>query len=163
LADLVPDAPSIAARFFSATAPGEVRIERRPGEDLDLLCTAGGDRLWKLLVNLATGGKMFGLRKFDYFQNLYFAQVPYRLHNAQPDFWVRCAADLALTPSASSTRNDGAVREQRLTQAVAAHAVIRIEAQRVADGRAAFLHMAEMRFEEEIHIDQEALHFDPVA
>ncbi len=163
LADLVPDAPSIAARFFSATAPGEVRIVRRPGEDLDLLCTAGGDRLWKLLVNLATGGKMFGLRKFDYFQNLYFAQVPYRIDNDQLDVWIRFAPELAAAPSTSSTPNDGAVREERLTQAVADHAVIRIEAQRVGDGGAAFFPVAEMRFEEEVRIDQEALHFDPVA
>jgi hypothetical protein len=44
LANLVPDAPSIAARFFSPS-PGEIALQRRPGEDLDLLCTAGGDRL----------------------------------------------------------------------------------------------------------------------
>ena len=163
LADLVPDAPSIAARFFSAIAPSEVRIERRPGEDLDLLCTAGGDRLWKLLVNLATGGKMFGLRKFDYFQNLYFAQVPYRIDDGQLDVWIRFVPELASASSTSGTPNDGVTREERLTRAVADHAVIRIEAQRVADGRAAFLPVAEMRFEEEIHIDQEALHFDPIA
>ncbi len=40
LANLVPDAPSIAARFFSPSE-AEVPLQRRPGEDLDLLCTAG--------------------------------------------------------------------------------------------------------------------------
>src|SRR5262245_52243314 len=163
LADVVPDAPSIAARFYTAASPGEARVERRPGEDLDLLCTAGGDRLWKLLVNLAAGGRMFGLRKFDYFQNLYFAQVPYRIDDGQLDVWIRFVPELASASSTSGTPNDGVTREERLTRAVADHAVIRIEAQRVADGRAAFLPVAEMRFEEEIHIDQEALHFDPIA
>ena len=56
LADRIPDAPSIAARFYTPSTPGEIRLERHPGQDLDLLATAGGDRLWKLLLNLATGG-----------------------------------------------------------------------------------------------------------
>ena len=163
LADLLPDAPSIATRFFSAAAPGEVPIQRRPGEDLDLLCTAGGDRLWKLIVNLATGGWMFGLRKFDYFQNLYFAQVPYRIDNTQLDVWIRFVPDLGTSGLTPGIANDGAAREERLTQAVAGHAVIRIEAQHVTDGPKPFVPFAEIRFEEEIQIDQEALHFDPVA
>ena len=76
LADRIPDAPSIASRFFSSSRASEIRLQRRPSEDLDLLCTAGGDRLWKLIVNLATGGTMYGLRQFDYFQNAYYSQVP---------------------------------------------------------------------------------------
>ena len=163
LADLVPDAPSFAARFYTATPSGEARVERRPGEDLDLLCTAGGDRLWKLLVNLAAGGWMFGLRKFDYFQNVYFAQVPYRVDDGHLDVWVRFVPDLGTGDPMPSAPRDGVAREERLTRAVAHHAVIRIEAQQVTDGPAPFLPIAEMRFEEEIRIDQEALHFDPVA
>ena len=89
LAKLVPDAPSIAMRF----SPGEIRLERRPGEDLDLLCTAGGDRLWKLLVNLMLGGKMYGLHPFDYFRNVYYAQVPYRIDGGTRDVWIRLVPD----------------------------------------------------------------------
>lgn len=163
LADLVPDAPSIATRFFSAMGPGAAPVERRPGEDLDLLCTAGGDRLWKLILNLATGGKMFGLRKFDYFQNVYFAQVPYRVDDGGLDVWIRFVPDLGASPRTPGAPSDGAAREERLSQALAGHAVIRIEAQRVGDRRNPFVPVAEMRFEEEIRIDQEALHFDPVA
>jgi hypothetical protein len=162
LADVVPDAPSIAARFYTEVSPGETRVERRPGEDLDLLCTAGGDRLWKLLVNLAAGGRMFGLRKFDYFQNLYFTQVPYRVDDGHLDVWIRFVPDLGTSETGSGLR-DGVAREERLTRAVAHHATVRIEAQPVAPDRAPFLPIAEMRFEEEIQIDQESLHFDPVA
>ena len=163
LADLVPDAPSIATRFYSAAGPGEVRGDRHPGEDLDLLCTAGGDRLWKLLVNLATGGRMFGLRKFDYFSNVYFAQVPYRVDSGQLDVWIRFVPDFGPSDSTPASPTDGMAREERLTQAVARHAVIRIEAQAVTGAREPFVPIAEMRLEEEIRIDQEALHFDPVA
>jgi hypothetical protein len=163
LADLVPDAPSIAARFYSAAGPDEVRVERHPGEDLDLLCTAGGDRLWKLLVNLATGGRMFGLRKFDYFTNVYFALVPYRVDDGQLNVWIRFAPDFGPSDSTPAAPTDGAAREERLTQAVARHAVVRIEAQRVTDAREPFVPIAEIRLEQEIQIDQEALHFDPVA
>jgi hypothetical protein len=158
-ADRVPDAPSIAARFFSPSTESEVRLERRPGEDLDLLCTAGGDRLWKLIVNLATGGLMYGLRQFDYFQNVYYTQVPYRINNGGVDVWIRLLPDRG----ASDVRPvDGVGREQGLTDAAARHAIVRIEAQRAGDVRAPFVPFAEIRFEEEIQIDQEALHFDPV-
>jgi mono/diheme cytochrome c family protein len=158
LADLVPDAPSIAARFFSPETPGEVRLARRPGEDLDVLCTAGGDRLWKLVLNLMTGGRGLGLRKFDYFQNFYYAQVPYRIAGGQLDVWIRFVPDRGDHRAPA----DGVAREQALTAAVADHAVIRIEAQRAGDRRAPFVPFAEIRFEEEIQVDQEALHFDPV-
>jgi hypothetical protein len=158
-ADHIPDAPSIASRFYSSSRASEVRLERRPGGDLDLLCTAGGDRLWKLIVNLATGGLMYGLSRFDYFQNVYYSQVPYRISGA-PDVWIRLLPE---KDASGITPMDGASREQGLTDAVARHAVVRIEAQRVGDAREPFVPLAEIRFEEEIQIDQEALHFDPVA
>ena len=50
-----------------------------------------------------------------------------------------------------------------MTGAVARHATVRIEAQRTGNRREPFVPIAEIRFEEEIQIDQEALHFDPVA
>jgi hypothetical protein len=160
LADRIPDAPSIATRFSS---PGAVRLQRRPAEDLDLLCTAGGDRLWKLVVNLATGGRMYGLHRFDYFHNLYYADVPYRIDNGRLDLWVRLVPDMGVSQLTPGSPKDGTAREEGLTNAVARHAVVRIEAQRVGDDREPFLPIAEIRFEEEIQIDQEALHFDPVA
>jgi hypothetical protein len=162
LADRIPDAPSIAARFFSAATPGEVRLQRRPGEDLDLLCTAGGDRLWKLVVNLATGGKRYGLHQFDYFQNVYCADVPYRIDDGRLDVWIRFVPDLGASHLTPGSPEDGTGREEGLTTAVAGHAVVRIEAQRVGDAREPFDPIAEIRIEEEIRIDQEALHFDPV-
>ena len=160
LADRIPDAPSIASRFFSSSTPSEIRLQRRSGEDLDLLCTAGGDRLWKLVVNLVTGGKMCGLRQFDYFQNVYYSQVPYRINNGAQDVWIRLLPDSGASQVIS---RDGASREQGLTDAVARHAIVRMEVQRVGNSREPFVPLAEIRFEEEIQIDQEALHFDPVA
>ena len=58
---------------------------------------------------------------------------------------------------------DGPAREAALTGAVARHATIRIEAQRTGNPREPFVPIAEIRLEEEIQVDQEALHFDPVA
>ena len=83
LADHIPDAPSIASRFYGADAGDTIPLERRLRQDLDLLCTAGGDRLWKLLVNLALGGQMYGLKQFDYFDNVYYADVPYRIDDGK--------------------------------------------------------------------------------
>jgi len=163
LANLVPDAPSIAARFYGVPPQGPAWVQRRPGEDLDLLCTAGGDRLWKLLVNLATGGWMFGLRKFDYFQNLYFAQVPYRIDDGRMGVWLRFVPDVTTSDATPDAARDGVAREEGLTRAVTHHALVRIEGQQVTDADWPFLPIAEMRFEEEIQVDQEALHFDPVA
>ncbi len=160
LADRIPDAPSISSRFFSSSTPSEIRLQRYPGDDLDLLCTAGGDRLWKLVVNLITGGTMYGLRQFDYFQNTYYSQVPYRIDGGALDVWIRLRPD---RDASQATPLDGAGREQGLTNAVARHAVVRIEAQRVGDANNPFVPFAEIRFEEEIQIDQEALHFDPFA
>ena len=162
LADRIPDAPSIAARFFAAVTPCEVRLPRHPGEDLDLLCTAGGDRLWKLVLNLATGGKRYGLHQFDYFQNVYYADVPYRIDDGRLDVWLRFVPDLGASHLTPGSPEDGTRREEGLTNAVVAHVVVRIEAQRVGDAREPFRTIAEIRLEEEIRIDQEALHFDPV-
>lgn len=160
LADRIPDAPSIASRFFSPSGPGEIRLQRRPGEDLDMLSTAGGDRLWKLVVNLATGGRMYGLRQFDYFQNVYYADVPYKIDRGQLEVWVRLVPEL---DPGHVTPPDGVAREQALTDAVARHALVRIEVQRVDAVGEPFVPVAEIRFEEEIQIDQEMLHFDPIA
>jgi hypothetical protein len=158
LADTIPDAPSIASRFFNAPTPDETRLHRHPGEDLDLLCTAGGDRLWKLVLNLATGGRKYGLQQFDYFANIYYAQVPYRIDGGSRDVWIR------LVPAAMSKTSpaNGAARQQALTEAVANHATLRIEVQRAGDAGEPFVPIAEIRFEEEIEIDQETLHFDPI-
>jgi hypothetical protein len=161
LADRIPDAPSIASRFFIAATPDEIRLQRHPG-DLDLLCTAGGDRLGKLVVNLATGGRMYGLRQFDYFQNLYYAQVPYKSDDGRLDLWVRLAPERGDDSSASVTAEDGEARERGLTETVANHARLRIEVQRAGDPGEPFVPIAEIGFEQEIRIDQETLHFDPV-
>ncbi len=161
LADRIPDAPSIAMRF-SSLAPGEIRLQRLPGEDLDVLCTAGGDRLWKLVVNLATGGWMYGLHQFDYFDNVYYADVPYRINNGKLDVWVRLVPSGSQSFPTAGAPQDGLAREEGLTNAVEDHAAIRIEVQRVGDAREPFVPIAEIRFEEEIEVDQEALHFDPV-
>jgi hypothetical protein len=165
-ADHIPDAPSVALRIFSAVAPDEVRLERQPGADLDLLCTAGGERLWKLLLNLSTGGFMYGLNQFDYFSNVYYADVPYRTDDGLPflDVWVRLVPyleDPGLNDPAL-VGVDTATREARLTKAVAVHAPIRIEVQRRGNRREPFVPIAEMRLQSEIQIDQEALHFDPI-
>ena len=158
LAQHIPDAPSIACRFFHRAA-GEDGLQRRPGEDLDLLCTAGGDRLWKLVLNLALGGWMYGLKRFNYFGNVYYAQVPYRVADAPFTLWIRLVPGPA--PGNASPVDD-AGREQQLTKAIAEHAVVRMEAQRAGQRRAPWIPFAEFRFEEEIQIDQEALHFDAV-
>ncbi|MBV8708045.1 MAG: cytochrome c, partial [Acidobacteriaceae bacterium] len=129
-------------------------------EDLDLLCTAGGDRLWKLVVNLATGGRSYGLHPLDYFGNLYFAQVPYRIDNDRSKVWIRFVPE---SDANQVSPQDGAAREVALTAAAAQHAAVRIEAQRVGSDREPFIPIAEIRFEQEIRIDQEALHFDPLA
>jgi len=146
LVKLVPDAPSIASRFHSASTSGET---------FDLLCTAGGDRLWKLVLNLATGGRSNGLNPNDYFANTYFAETPYFVDDRRLDVWLR------LVPEKRDLEQVG--REEGLTREVAAHATLRLEAQRAGDKRELFVPIAEIRFEEEIDIDQEALHFNPVA
>jgi hypothetical protein len=161
LAKRIPDAPSIATRFFVASSPGELRLRRREGEDLDLLCTAGGDRLSRLILNLGTGGRMYDLDRFDYLRNLYYAQVPYRIEGGL-DVWIRLApsSDVGqLTPRPASAEN----REEGLTKAVGSHALLSIEVQRVGRAREPFVPIAQIRFEEEVQTDQEALHFDPVA
>jgi hypothetical protein len=162
LADRIPDAPSVACRFFRATSADDVRLQRVPGDDLDLLCTAGGDRLGKLVINLATGGHKYGLDQFDYFRNLYYAQVPYRIDGGSLDVWVRLVPEPESLPASSPLR-DGAEREQGLTAAVANHARLRVEVQRAGDRAEAFVPIAEIRFDDEIQLDQEALHFDPIA
>jgi len=147
LADRIPDAPSIASRFSGGNET----------DKLDLLCTAGGDRLGKLVLNLATGGHMYGLQQFDYFRNVYYAQVPYRIDGGKLDVWVRLVPE----PQPAPASPDGAAREQGLTDAVAKHARLRIEVQRTNDE--SFVPIAEIAFDEEIEIDQESLHFDPLA
>ncbi|MES1172035.1 MAG: hypothetical protein ABUL77_02255 [Bacteroidota bacterium] len=161
LARVVPDAPSIALRFFNATAPGEARLERRPGEDLDLLCTAGGDRLWKLVLNLAFGGFWGGLDRFNFFRNVYFAEVPHRVEGTSLDIWIRLTPTTSLKEATADLARDVTGREEGLTKAAASHGLINIEAQREGHGARAFVPFAEIRLGEEITVDQEALHFDP--
>ena len=170
LADRIPDAPSIAARFYTAATADEIRLERRPGEDLDVLATAGGDRLWKLVWNLATGGGSYGLHQLDYFRNVYYADVPYRIDGGKLDVWLRMVPDAepASDPDSGSdwpanSPVDGAGREAGLSTAVARHATFRIEAQPVGGSDEPFVAFARIRLEEEIAVDQEALHFDPMA
>jgi hypothetical protein len=158
LADHVPDAPSIAARFYTASGPDQIPLDRRRAGDLDILATAGGDRLWKLVLNLATGGFGFGLRQFDYGGNVYTADVPYLVDEGRRDVWIRFVPALN---DGSAPPEDGAARERALSAAVARHAAIRIEAQRAGSRREPFVPIAEIRFEVEIQIDQEALRFDP--
>ena len=162
LADHIPDAPSIAARFFTRSTPDDTGVQRRAGEDLDLLSTAGGDRLWKLVLNLATGGFGYGLHQLDYFRNVYTADVPYRIDAGRMDVWVRLVPNLDPAQPAAASPEDSGRRDQALTAAVARHATFSIEAQRTGNRREPFVPIAEIRFEEEIQIDQEALHFDPV-
>ncbi|HTT21863.1 MAG TPA: hypothetical protein VMG82_23240 [Candidatus Sulfotelmatobacter sp.] len=157
LADRIPDAPSIAMRIASSR---EGITLGGPGDNcLDLLCTAGGNRLWKLVLNLAAGGWMYGLHKFDYFKNLYYADVPYRIDEGKRDVWIRLVPDME-TPGLPQ---DGPARENGLSLAVARHAVLRLEVQPVGNARQPFVPIAESRFDEEIEIDQETLHFDPFA
>ncbi len=161
LARIIPDAPSIAARFYDAVGRDVAPIRRTPEVDLDLLCTAGGDRLWKLVANLSTGGLGFGLRRYDYFRNLYYADVPYRLGGEGSGYWIRFAAneDAARLGGAE---HDAVGRDLALTRVVEGHGGLRIEGQRVGAADAPFVAFAEIRFVEEIVVDQEALHFEPV-
>jgi hypothetical protein len=155
LADKIPDAPSVAMRIASSV--GEITLQRPGDECLDLLCTAGGNRLWKLILNLATGGWMYGLHKFDYFKNIYYADVPYRIDEGKCDVWIRLVPDKE-TPGLPQ---DSPARENGLTLAVARHALVRIEVQPVGDRSKAFVPIAEISFDEELEIDQEALQFEP--
>jgi hypothetical protein len=159
LADHVPDAPSIAARFYTPTKPDGIQEGRWEGEALDILATAGGDRLWKLVLNLSTGGCGYGLRQFDYAANEYTADVPYRVDEGRCDVWIRMVPE----PDVEPRPQDGEARELALTAAVVRHAAIRIEAQRTGKSPQPFVPIAEIRLESEIQIDQEALHFHPFA
>jgi hypothetical protein len=156
-----PDAPSMSVRF-SASPDADAISLRGPGADeLVILFTAGGDRLWKLVLNLATGGRCFGLNKFDYFANRYFADVPYRLPDGRVDAWLRLVADPDDTASRGDRPNDAAARERDLGEAAARGASMMVEAQRKGDGGAPFLPVVRVRFDMETTIDQEALHFQP--
>ena len=177
LADHIPDAPSIASRFFTTAEAeaGSLAALRRsqlpmqfyPGRDFDLLATAGGDRLWKLVWNLATGGRKYGLRPFDYFTNLYYADVPYRIAGAGTPFWIRLKpypeSRIAVDPNSpgQNSPEDAQAREQALTDACAAHALLHIEVKPVGSPTACFEPIATIQFETEIEVDQEALHFYP--
>jgi hypothetical protein len=50
--DGIPDAPSVAARFSALPDAGAISRGERGEDELDILSTAGGDRLWKLILNL---------------------------------------------------------------------------------------------------------------
>jgi hypothetical protein len=161
LVRLIPDAPSMAVRIFSPEYSGEIRLVRHPQEDLDLLCTAGGDRLWKLVLNLATGGLGFGLHRYNFFSNLYFADVPYLIDHESGKVWIRLVAGEDATELGGSP-TDPTGRDEALTRVVAGHGTMRVEAQRTGSRDEQFVPIAEIRFDREIYIDQETLHFDPV-
>ena len=118
--NLIPDAPSVAVRFSpSQTDDGISRLDRRDNE-LDVLFTAGGDRLWKLLANLALGGRCFGLNEFDYLQNRYFAQVPYRIADCGMDGWLRLVPQAHGRNVDADRPRDAETREEGLTAAAPA-------------------------------------------
>lgn len=156
---LIPDAPSVAARFSPLPDVDSISRGERGPDEVDILLTAGGDRLWKLILNLATGGRRAGLHKFDYFRNVYFAQVPYRLPSCGLDVWLR------LRPTSPDVEGagDSQAREQGLSDAVARHAELVIEMQPVLTKDATFVPFAKIRFDQEIDIDQERLRFRPTA
>jgi hypothetical protein len=177
LAELIPDAPSIASRFFTApeAEPGsptalrfnQLPLQFQPDRDFDLLTTAGGDRLWKLVWNLATGGKKYDLNRFDYFANSYYADVPYRILSSDKAVWIRIKheteASIGKFPSdlKQNSTGDAKTREQALTEACAAHTLLHIEVQPVESPDGSFEPIAVIRFERELNVDQEALHFYP--
>jgi mono/diheme cytochrome c family protein len=160
----IPDAPSVAARFSPSPHADAISRGDRGNDELDILLTAGGDRLWKLILNLATGGRHYGLHQFDYFNNLYFAEVPYRVRSCGLDAWLRLRA-LPGSGQADSNRPANAEsREQALTDAIAqGGAEFVIEAQSATARDAPFIPFARIRIDREIEVDQESLHFQPVA
>jgi hypothetical protein len=161
--DGVPDAPSVAARFSPSSDTDAISRSERGGDEVDILLTAGGDRLWKLILNLATGGKHAGLHQFDYFKNVYFAEVPYRVPACGLDIWLRLRLLSSGGEAGAEAPGSSQTREQGLSDAVATHAEFVIEAQSATVRNAPFIPVARIRFDQEIEIDQEALHFRPVA
>jgi hypothetical protein len=161
--DGIPDAPSVAARFSPSPDADAISRGEHSEHELDILLTAGGDRLWKLILNLATGGRHGGLYQFDYFKNVYFAEVPYRLPSCGLDVWLRLRPLSAGGEDDADAPGSSATREQGLSDAVARRAEFVIEAQSAAARDAAFIPFARIRFDQEIEMDQEALRFQPVA
>jgi hypothetical protein len=104
---------------------------------------------------------MYGLKQFDYFANVYSADVPYAIAEGQLDIWLRLVPNVDPAAVTSSAPEDNVSRENGLTDAVARRATLTLEAQHVGDARAPFVPIAEVRLEAEIDIDQEAIHFDP--
>ena len=95
-----------------------------------------------------------------YCHNVYFADMPYQIDGGKLDVWIRLVPDPRRPEVAPK---DGAAREVLLTQAVACHSAVRLEVQEVGDRGHPFVPIAEIRFEAEISLDQEALHFLPIA
>jgi hypothetical protein len=156
----IPDAPSFAGRFSPSSNPDAISRTGRGPDELDILFTAGGDRLWKLILNLATGGRGYGLKRFDYLQNQYFAQVPYRVAGCELNLWLRLRA-AGSAPTEAHRADSDVAREQILSQAVRHGAELVIEAQPVTSKSAPFLRVAKIRLDREIDVDQDALHFQP--
>jgi hypothetical protein len=157
----LPDAPSIAVRF--SPDADEISTFNRAEHELDVLFTAGGDRLWKLVGNLASGGRCFELNQFDYLQNRYFADVPYRIPDCGLDVWLRLTPEALGRHVDATEPKDAEAREQGLTEAATGGAVLLIEAQSTSEKSGSFFPLARIRFDREIEIDQEALRFQPVA
>jgi len=158
----IPDAPSIAARFSESPHSDAISCTDRGTDELDILFTAGGDRLWKLILNLATGGRRYGLKRFDYLQNQYFAEVPYRVAAGGLNVWLRLRVADGVPAEAQHVASDEA-REQALSRAVQRGVEFVVEAQSATGENAPFLPLATIRFDHETKIDQEALHFQPFA
>lgn len=159
----VPDAPSVAVRFSPSPNGNGMSVRQRGRDELDILFTAGGDRLWKLIGNLATGGRCYGLNQFDYFKNRYFADVPFRIPDCGLNVWLRLNPESGPGKVDANRRSNAEAREHALTEAASRGAVFTIEAQSAADVDAPFIPLAKIRFDREIEIDQEALRFQPTA
>ena len=127
-----------------------------PGETKERPALEARSRIWRRVA------ESLGLRRFDYFRNIYYADVPYCVDTTDLQVWLRFVPDQDAIHLGGSP-NDTSGREEGLSRAVAGHAAIRIEAQRVGDARQPFIPFAAIRFEDEIALDQEALHFEPVA
>jgi hypothetical protein len=153
----------VAARFSPSSDGDAISRGERGANEVDILLTAGGDRLWKLILNLATGGKHAGLHQFEYFRNTYFAEVPYRVPSCGLDLWLRLRPLSNGGESTAAMSSNSQTREQGLSDAVDRHTELVIEAQPATVRDAAFVPFAKIRFDQEIEIDQERLRFQPFA
>ena len=170
IAKLVPDAPSIASRFFTvsedgSTSPATLHLNQiplpfHPGKDFDLLATAGGDRLWKLIWNLATGGEST-VSNLSIISPTHTTQT-YRIESHPPALPSGFGSGTgAESRTSNRTLRKTLKRASRLSPTPARRMLSSIEVQPVDSSSASFKPIATIRFERELDIDQEALHFYP--